>query len=287
MEAPIGHSQNADQIAFWNGPAGYCWAVRQERQDILFAPISEVLIDRAKARPGERIVDIGCGCGALTIALAEQVGSSGHALGIDISAPMLARAREMAPKDAPVQFVLADATVHQFQNAARADLLVSRFGVMFFADPVRSFVNIRTALRSEGRLTFACWREPRENPWLMTPLLAAYNHVPQLPKLGPEDPGPFSFASKDRVRRILSEAGFSKIEMEPCDFSLDMAIGRGLDAAVATALDSGPTSRALEDQPTDKVAEATNSIRKALAPFVKGQSVPLGAAIWIVTAVDP
>jgi ubiquinone/menaquinone biosynthesis C-methylase UbiE len=287
MDAPVGHHQNADQIEFWNGPAGQRWAARQETQDALLAPISEILIDRAKAQTGERIVDIGCGCGAMALALAEQVGPSGHVLGIDISAPMVARARELAPKDAPVEFELADATVHQFKNAARADLLVSRFGVMFFADPVRSFLNIRTALRSEGRLTFACWREPRENPWLITPLLAAYNHVPNLPQLGPEDPGPFSFASKERVYRILSDAGFLKIAMEPLDLSLDMAVGQGLDAAVATALEVGPTGRALEGQPPELVAEATKTIRKALAPFVKGQTVPLGAAIWIVTAVDP
>jgi SAM-dependent methyltransferase len=285
METPTGHERNADQIAYWHGPGGQHWTARQEMQDALLAPVSEILIDRAKPGPGERVIDIGCGCGSTTIALAEKVGPAGHVLGVDISAPMLARARELAPMDAPVAFTLADATVYPFN--ADADLVVSRFGVMFFADPVRSFRNIRNALRARGRLTFACWREPRQNPWMMTPLQAVYEHVPKLPPVGPEDPGPFAFASQDRVSRILSEAGFVGIAMEPCDLALDVAVGRGLEAAVQSALEIGPASRALDGQPPDLVAAATQSIRRALAPFANGQSVALPASIWIVTALNP
>jgi ubiquinone/menaquinone biosynthesis C-methylase UbiE len=241
------------------------------------------LIDRAQPKAGERIADVGCGCGATTLAFAQKVGPSGHVFGIDISAPMLARARQIAPAEMPVDFVLADATVYPFDPAS-FDLMVSRFGVMFFAQPAVSFANMRRALRPSGRLTFACWREPRDNPWLMLPLQAAYQHVPKLPQLGPEDPGPFAFASEQRVQRILSEAGFSGIEMERRDLSLDVAIGRGLDAALETALEIGPASRALEGQPPDLRAAAAKSIREALAPFAKGQAVPLPASIWIVTA---
>jgi SAM-dependent methyltransferase len=283
MDTPTGHDQNADQIAYWNGPGGQRWTDRQQTQDILLAPVSDILVDRAKAKVGERIVDVGCGCGATTIAFAERVGPAGHVFGIDISAPMLARARQMAPAGIPVDFVLADATVYPFVSGS-FDLMVSRFGVMFFAEPALSFANMRRALRPSGRLTFVCWREPRENPWLMMPLQAVYKHVPKLPQLGPEDPGPFAFASEQRVIRILSEAGFSGIAMEPCDLSLDVAVGRGLDAAVETALEIGPASRALEGQPPDVRAAAANSIREALAPFASGNSVPLAASIWIVTA---
>jgi SAM-dependent methyltransferase len=204
-------------------------------------------------------------------------------LGIDISAPMLARARQIAPPGLPVDFVLADATVYPFDPAS-IDLLVSRFGVMFFAEPALSFANMRGGLRPSGRLAFACWREPRENPWLMTPLQAVYNHVPKLPQLGPEDPGPFAFASEVRVNKILREAGFSGIAMEPCNLSLDVAGGRGLDAAVEAALEIGPAARALDGQPADAIAAATVSIREALKPFVRGQSVPMPASVWIVTA---
>jgi SAM-dependent methyltransferase len=283
MEPPTGHDQNADQIAYWNGPGGQRWANRQQTQDILLAPIAEALIDRAAPKAGQRVIDVGCGSGATTVALARKVGPSGHVFGVDVSGPMLARARQSAPRELPVDFVLADATVYPFDPRS-FDLLVSRFGVMFFAEPARSFANMHGALRPSGRLAFACWREPRENPFFMAPLQAVYKHVPKLPQQGPEDPGPFSFASEARVHRILGEAGFTAIEMEPCDFALDVAIGRGLDAAVQGALEIGPASRALDGQPDDVRAAATNSIRDALTPFARGQTVPLPASIWIVTA---
>lgn len=283
MELPTAHDLNADQIAYWNGPGGQHWADRQQAQDIVLAPVSDVLIDRARAGAGERIVDVGCGCGATSIALGQKVGPTGHVLGIDISAPMLARARQLLPRGLPVEFALADATIYPFVPAS-IDLVVSRFGVMFFAEPARSFANLRRALRPSGRLTFACWRDPRENPFFMAPLQAAYKHVPKLPRPEPEDPGPFSFASEERVRRILGAAGFQGVEMEPCNLALDVAVGRGLDMAVQSALEIGPAARALAEQPPDVVAAATISIREALAAYLSGQSVPLPAAIWIVTA---
>jgi SAM-dependent methyltransferase len=283
MENLAGHEENADQIAYWNGPGGQRWADRQETQDILLAPIAELLTDRAQIKSAERAIDIGCGSGALSIAVAQVIGQSGHVLGIDVSAPMLARARQVAPKGLSVDFTLADATIYRFESAS-VDLLISRFGVMFFAEPARSFRNLRKALKSPGRLAFACWREPRENPFFMTPLQAVYKHVPKLPSPGPEDPGPFSFASEQRVRRILGEAGFSGVRMEPCNLALDPAVGRGLEAAVKSALEIGPAARALAEQPPDVVAASVRSIRDALAPHVKGQTVPLDASIWIVTA---
>jgi len=286
MDAPVGHDQNADQIAYWNGPGGQRWADRQQAQDIVLAPVADALIDRAKAKAGERLLDVGCGSGAISIALARRVGPTGHVTGIDISGPMLARARETAPAGVPIDFILADATIYPFVSDS-FDLLVSRFGVMFFADPVLSFANMRRGMRRGGRLAFACWREPRENPFFMAPLQAVYKHVPKLPQVGPEDPGPFSFASEQRVNRILSEAGFSGIAMEPCKLALDVAVGRGLDSAVQGALEIGPAARALAEQPPDVVAAAARSIREALAPYAKGQTVPLPASIWIVTANAP
>src|SRR3954452_17611460 len=283
MQIPVGHDLNADQIAYWNGPGGQRWADRQQTQDIVLAPVSEILIDRANGRAGERIIDIGCGCGTTSVSLAQKVGSSGHVLGIDISAPMLARARQIAPAGLPLHFALADATVYPFQPES-FDLLVSRFGVMFFADPALSFANLRRALRPSGRLAFACWREPRENPFFMAPLAAAYKHVPKLPQQGPEDPGPFAFASEARVRRILGEAGFTGVEMEACPLLLDSAIGRGLDGAVQGAFEIGPVSCALEGQPEHLRVAAAHSIREALTPFARGDAVLLPASVWIVTA---
>jgi ubiquinone/menaquinone biosynthesis C-methylase UbiE len=283
MDAPAGHQQNADQIAYWNGPGGKRWADRQAAQDVLLQPVADILIDRAKPKSGERILDVGCGSGATSIAFARKVGASGHVFGVDVSGPMLERARASAPKELPLEFALADATVYPFAPQS-FDLLASRFGVMFFADPALSFSNLRKALKPSGRLAFACWREPRHNPFFMLSLQAAYKHVPRLPQQGPEDPGPFSFASEQRVKRILDAAGFAGVAMEPCDLALDTAIGGGIDAAVRSTLDIGPTSRALQDQPPEIRAAAANSIREALMPYVKGDTVPLPAAIWIVTA---
>lgn len=283
MEALPGHDKNADQIAYWNGPGGQRWADRQQVQDILLAPVADLLVDRAQIKRGEAVVDVGCGSGAVSIAIAEKLGPSGNVLGIDVSAPMLARARQIAPAGLPVDFVLADATVFPFDPGS-FDLLVSRFGVMFFAEPARSFANLRKALKPEGRLAFACWREPRENPFFMVPLQAVYKHVPRLPQLGPEDPGPFAFASEQRVTRILSEAGFSHVTMERCDLTLDLAVGRGIEAAVQSTLEIGPSARALAEQPPDVVAAAAQSIRQELVPYVRGQSVLLKGSIWIVTA---
>src|SRR5258708_1201282 len=232
MDMPTGHAQNADQIAYWNGPGGQRWADRQAAQDTVLQPVADILIDRAKPQAGERVIDVGCGSGATTIAFAQKIRPSGHAFGIDISGPMLERARRSAPKDLPVDFGGGDGTVYRCDPSS-FDLLASRFGVMFFADPVLSFSNMRRALRPSGRLAFACWREPRENPFFMAPLQAVYKHAPKLPAQGPEDPGPFAFASQARVHRILGAAGFTGIEMEPCNLSLDVAIGRAIDAARA------------------------------------------------------
>jgi len=286
MDAPVGHDRNAEQIAYWNGPGGQHWVSKQAMQETVLAPFRDLLIDRAKLSAGERVIDVGCGCGDTTFAYAGRVGPAGQVVGIDISAPMLVRARELAPAKSNVEFLLADATIHAFEPAS-FDVLVSRFGVMFFAQPALSFANMRRALRPGGRLVFACWRTPRDNPWLMLPLQAVYEHVPKLPQLGPEDPGPFSFASEERVHRVLGEAGFSSIALERQDLTLDVAAGQGLEVAVKTALESGPANRALEGQPEEKVSASMESIRKALTPLQKGNAVPLGASVWVVTAVNP
>jgi ubiquinone/menaquinone biosynthesis C-methylase UbiE len=286
VSTPAVHQRNSDQAAYWNGPAGRRWTDRQEMQDLVLAPVSAALLDRARVAKGERVIDIGCGCGATAIELAERVGPKGHVTGLDISAPMLERARERAPANLPLQLILADATVHPFEAGA-TDLLTSRFGVMFFADPVLSFANMRKALRPGGRMAFAAWREPRKNPWMIVPLQEAYKHVPRLPEMAPDDPGPFAFASEDRVQRILKGAGFTGVAMEPVELTVDLAAGRGLEAAVNGALAIGPVSRALECQAPEQLAVVASSIRAALAARQQDETVPLGASVWIATAVNP
>jgi SAM-dependent methyltransferase len=275
--------KNEAEITYWNSAAGRHWVERQQSQDIVLRPILQATLERAQPRQGERVVDIGCGTGASAIALAEGVGPSGQVLGVDVSAPMLARAAERLPSGAPVKFVRADATTYRFEPAT-FDLLFSRFGVMFFAEPARAFANLRTALKPSGRLAFACWRKFDENPWLQVPLRAALEHIPPLPRPGPEDPGPFSFASEQRVRRILADAGFQSVILEQGDFDLDIACGGGIEEAVEAAIAIGPTSRVLQDQGPETRAAVAMSIRRALQPYQRDKQVALAGAIWLVTA---
>jgi SAM-dependent methyltransferase len=276
----------AEQAAYWNGPGGARWVQRQPQQDALLEPAQRILLAHAAAQPGESVLDIGCGGGATAVALARQVQPGGHVLGVDLSAPLLEHARRSRPAGLALEYALADAARYAFA-AGGADLLCSRFGLMFFADPLRAFTHLRGALRPGGRVVFACWRGPRENPWLLLPLQAAVRHVPRLPEQAPEDPGPFAFADRARVHALLAGAGFEAIRIEGHEVLLDLADGQGLDAAVDTAIGIGPASRALQDQPAGLQAAARAAIRAALAAVQEGARVPLPGALWIVQARNP
>ena len=279
-------SANAEQIAYWNSVAARRWLDLDAKQDVVFAPITAALFERARLAAGERVLDVGCGGGGTTIDIARDVGATGRAVGLDVSRPMLDSARRRAPPELPIEFILADAATHALAPAS-FDALVSRFGVMFFADPAGAFANLRCALRRGGRAVFACWRAAKLNGWQMTPLRAALRCVPRLPEIGPEDPGPFSFADETRVRRILDRAGFAAVELTAIDLEIDIAAGQGFESALATAQSIGAASRAMEGRPEHERAAAAEEIRAALAPYQRGSSVPLGAAIWIVKAVNP
>lgn len=277
------HEHHKEQVDYWNGPAGAKWVEEQERMDTVLAPVSELLFDKAAVRPGETVLDVGCGCGSTALELARRVGPKGHVLGIDVSEPMLGHARHRGRHLPHVKFIHADAAHHPFDKPF-ADLMVSRFGVMFFGDPALAFRNLRTALVGGGRTVFACWRTIAENPWMQVPLHAAYEHVARLPKPGPEDPGPLSFADPERVTRILTAAGFAKPRFTPADLPIDIAAGEGLENAVSQSMKIGPTSRALQDQPDAVRAKVANSIRAVLKPYAKGNAVALNGGIWLVEA---
>jgi SAM-dependent methyltransferase len=274
---------HAAQLAYWNSVAGEKWLKRQAETDAMLQPAQAAAIAQAHVIAGERVLDIGCGCGASTLELAEQVGPSGRVVAVDVSTAMLARARERTRDLAQVECLVADAAAHPFA-AESFDLLFSRFGVMFFGDPAAVFAHTRAALKPAGRLVFVCWRGIDENPWMRVPLQAVCKHVSRPPRPGPEDPGPFSFADTARVTRILTEAGFAAPTFMKLDFDLDIANGGGLDAAVEGASTIGAASAALNDQPQDLRDAALGELRATLAPLLKDGRVPLGGAIWIVEA---
>lgn len=276
---------NAGMIQHWNGEGGRSWVARQQSQEPLTA-INDALFERAAVRPGEQVVDIGCGTGVTTTELLRLVGADGRILAIDASGPMLARARERLGNDPRLTLVHADATTYAFPERA-FDLALSRMGVMFFAEPAKSFANIRRALRPGGRVTFACWRTLKENPWQAVPVQAILSVLPRQPQPDPEEPGGFSFGVEARVRRILGQAGFAAIALEPIDTERDLAQGGGVDHAVSAAMSAGPSMRLLRDQPQEVMRAASDAVRSALAPLARDGRIPLAAAAWIVAAHNP
>jgi len=238
---------------------------------------------RLSLQPGEHVLDIGCGCGETTVALAERVGAKGSVTGIDLSAPMLARARERNPG---AELIAGDASEHAFTR--RFDAMFSRFGVMFFADPVAAFARLRTALRADGRarIAFVCWRAAAENAWAHVPFSAMRGALPDTP-LGVQDrgtgPGPFSFAERGYVEQMLRSAGYGEIELTACDEQVELA-SEGLDGAVRFALEAGPASRLLLHASEDGRRRAADAVREALAPYLDEGRVALPGAAWVVFA---
>lgn len=275
---------NQQQIESWNEVAGPKWVQLIDRIHEQIAPIGDATMERARIAPGEHILDVGCGCGQTSLELARRTGSTGRVLGIDISAPMLASARERADQAGirNVSFLQSDAQVQDFEPES-FDLLFSRFGVMFFEDPVAAFANLRRALRATGRLCFVCWQSIQRNPWMLTPAAAAAQHVELTPP-EPGAPGPFAFADADRVRSILADAGFREIACE--DLAGELAVGRGqpLDEIIEFLSQMGPAGAALREASEETRAKVRSSMRTALSPFFTGDALVMDFAAWIVTA---
>lgn len=278
-------SPNERERQFWNSPATRAWADEHAHIDRLFTGITAVALAAAAVKPGERVLDLGCGSGTTLLALAERVGPSGQVLGVDIAEASVRRAQERiaASGMSQAQALLADASTHAFEPGG-FDLAFSRFGVMFFADPVASFANIHTAMKPGGRLALAVFRTAGENPWVTGPFAAVRHLLPPQPTPGPEDPGQFSWADPARVRRILAGAGFHDVALRPADPVIVHAGPGGAGEAAAFATRMGPLMRATMDAPD----ELRRTVRAGLQAFFQGQDGPEGivmpAAIWMVSA---
>ena len=276
---------NAEQIRFWNEQAGPKWVALQGALDLQLAGLGLRAIDRAAIVHGESILDLGCGYGTTTLELAARTGEIGHVLGVDISAPMLDLARLRA-KDAGVRnarFELADVQTHQFSCASR-DVAFSRFGVMFFADPAAAFANVRRALKPGGRLAFVCWQSLGVNPWMALPLAAIAQFMALPVPAGPDAPGPFAFADRDRVSGILKNAGFSEIAFEAVEEPLTVGGTTDLDAAVEFLLTMGPAQALLAQVDETTRSEIVDAVRASVAPHHGPDGVRLPGAAWVVRA---
>ncbi len=274
---------NAEQFEYWNEVVGETWVKRQREIDVISAPFGVAVMDRLGPRPGERVLDVGCGGGGTTIELARRTAPDGSAIGVDISRPMLDYARGRAAEDRVenVSFKEADAQTADL-GESMYDVAFSRFGVMFFADPVEALGNIARAMKPEGRLGFATWQEVGLNPWMFVPVLAAAPHVgmPDVPE--PHEPGPFAFADTDRTRSVLAEAGFHDIEIEPLE--REVTFKGGAEQAADVLMDVGPVRQLAADAEPERVAAARTAVIEAAQSYQRDGVLIFPAAAWAVYA---
>jgi SAM-dependent methyltransferase len=285
--ADLAVGPNAEQIEYWNAISGPKWVALRAAIDATIRPLGLLAMERAQLATGERVLDVGCGCGGSTVELARRVAPGGAVVGVDVSRPMLARARELAEAEGvAVRFELADAQQQAFVPAS-TDVVYSRFGVMFFADPVAAFVNVRRALRSAGRLAFVCWQALADNAWMSVPLAAALQVLPPHEIARPGAPGPFAFADPVRVRGILGQAGFVDVAFEDVRETLAVGGRSELDETIDFLLQMGPTGGALRAAEAGLAPRVAAAVREALAPYVTPAGVRMASAAWVVTARNP
>lgn len=274
---------NAEQIERWNGAGGQAWVDSQELLDRILKPFEDALVAALPLGSARRLLDVGCGTGATTLAAARRIGAGAECVGVDISEPMLALARMRAEREGlPARFLCADAQTHEFEPGLY-DSIISRFGVMFFDDPARAFANLRRAARAGASLRCIVWRSAEENPFMTTAERAAAPLLPNLPPREPDAPGQFAFADAGKVRAILETGGWKEIAFEP----LDVVCTMPEPALMPYATRLGPVGMVLQDADEPTRAKVIDAIRAAFAPFVHGDEVRFGTACWNVSAKNP
>ena len=273
---------NAQQTEYWNGTAGDHWVAYAEQLDSMLQHVGDALLAQASLQSGERVLDVGCGSGALTLAAQERIGHTGCAIGVDISQPLIANAQRRATlRGSHATFIVGDAA--RWRDRRQSDAIISRFGVMFFDDPVAAFKNLASSVKHDGRLHFACWRSPKEND-MGSGLMKAASHLftPPATKPDPTAPGPFAFADSDRVKKILAEAGWRDVACDTWNGTLPLPGDTVRDSAIFLTR-TGGLSRLLQEQNV-----AVERVIDAITPFLEQRltngRVALQGAAWLVSA---
>jgi SAM-dependent methyltransferase len=277
---------NARQIEYWNGPAGERWVRLAESQDRMLAGIGRAALDACDIKPGHSVLDTGCGSGSTTLEIARRVGAGGRVLGVDISGPMLGLARSRLGDNPEARVTLENRDVATFPFEAETfDRVFSRFGVMFFVDPVAAFTNIRSGMKSGGKLAFVCWQSMEANPWQGIPFEIALRYLPAPPPSDPRAPGPLAFAEPDWVREILTGSGF--VDVEIADAPIKLPIEKDAAISAEKLVQLGPVYRLIGEEAPDIKAKITDEVREAIAPYQTENGIQIDAGTWIVTASSP
>lgn len=268
---------DAEQKTLWNGLAGRGWADSQEMLDRMCLPIENLLTTKVS---GTRVLDVGCGAGGTTLAVARELGATGSCTGIDIAEPMIEVARTRAVSEgSAAQFIQADAQRYEF-GPASFDTIISRFGVMFFDDPVRAFTNLRSAATEGAELAVIAWRSAADNPFMTTAETAARPLLPNLPVRQPDEPGQFGFGNRDLVHSILDKSGWVDIDIQPVD--IEIAMPEPELVPYLTRL--GPVGRALQVVDDETRERVIDTIRPAFDPYIHAEEVRITAACWMIGA---
>lgn len=280
MTMDVTHGTDDEQTRLWNGVAGRAWVDTQDVLDQMFKPFEALLVDAVSAGPRRRVLDVGCGTGSTTLAVARLRGAKVRCVGIDISAPMIAVARARAEREGtPARFIRANAQLHVFQPAG-FNMIISRFGVMFFDDAIQAFANLRRAAIDNAELRFVVWRSAAENPFMTTAERAAAPLLPNLPARRPDAPGQFAFANRHRVHTILEESGWVEIEVRPIDVTCTLPE----KDLVRYLTRLGPVGLILQEADDPTRARVVETVRAAFDPYVHGAEVRFTAACWMVGA---
>ncbi|MDE0886820.1 MAG: class I SAM-dependent methyltransferase [Myxococcota bacterium] len=284
--AEVGAAQedpNAQQAAYWNEVAGPKWVQLSQAINSQIEPIGRAAMDRAGVEPGQRVLDVGCGCGHTSIDLAQRVGAEGEVHGVDLSDPMLAEARSHAVGLPQLHFTQADGQTVDLGEGAY-DRIFSRFGVMFFADPEAAFRNLRRVLAPGGSMTFVCWQEIGKNPWMAVPGAAVAKLVDMQKPPTPHAPGPFAFADAERTKGILEASGFSGVEYESLETGLTIGEGMTRSELVDFSLQMGPAGAAMREADEDLRGRLRDAVAQAIFPFLTDDRLVMGSAAWVFSA---